>query len=156
MKKTKTMRRINRTWEARAARLCGAAALLAPLTTARALAQDATPDPGTTPVIGAAALPRDLSPWGMFLSADIVVKAVIIGLAFASVVTWTIWLAKTIGIFLAKRRARAALRTLTAARSLAEVDARVSPAAEFVAATREELQLSADVLENEGLKERIA
>ncbi len=41
-------------------------------------------------------LPHDLSPWGMFLSADIVVKAVMIGLAFASVLTWTIWLAKAI------------------------------------------------------------
>ena len=41
-------------------------------------------------------LPRNLSPWGMFVNADIVVKAVMIGLAFASLVTWTIWLAKTI------------------------------------------------------------
>ena len=41
-------------------------------------------------------LPRDLSPWGMFMSADIVVKAVMVGLAVASVVTWTVSLAKTI------------------------------------------------------------
>ena len=41
-------------------------------------------------------LPRDLSPWGMFMAADVVVKAVMIGLAFASVLTWTIWLAKVI------------------------------------------------------------
>src|SRR5262245_40677442 len=40
-------------------------------------------------------LPRDLTPWGMFLSADVVVKAVLIGLVFASVVTWTVWLAKS-------------------------------------------------------------
>src|SRR4051812_48598350 len=38
-------------------------------------------------------LPVNLSPWGMFLAADIVVKAVMVGLAFASVVTWTVWLA---------------------------------------------------------------
>src|SRR5579883_1644228 len=119
-----------------------------------ATAQTADGPPAT--MIGSAALPRDLSPWGMFLSADIVVKAVIIGLAFASVVTWTTWLAKTIGIFIAKRRARAALRALMAARSLADVGVRVSPAAEFVAAAREELQLSADILDNEGVKERIA
>ena len=49
-------------------------------------------------------LPRDLSPWGMFMAADIVVKAVMIGLAFASVVTWTVWLAKTIELIVAKRR----------------------------------------------------
>jgi biopolymer transport protein ExbB len=32
----------------------------------------------------------------MFMSADIIVKAVMIGLMFASVLTWTIWLAKTL------------------------------------------------------------
>jgi len=30
----------------------------------------------------------------MFMAADIVVKAVMVGLAFASVLTWTIWFAK--------------------------------------------------------------
>src|SRR6476660_8421301 len=47
-------------------------------------------------------LPRDLSPWGMFIGADVVVKAVLIGLAFASVVTWTVWLAKTIELMAAR------------------------------------------------------
>ena len=54
-------------------------------------------------VVATATLPRDLSPWGMYLNADPVVKAVLIGLAFASIVTWTVWLAKTIEIVLAKR-----------------------------------------------------
>src|SRR5262245_58527285 len=36
------------------------------------------------------ALPRELSPWSMFLSADIFVKGVMISLAFASLMTWTI------------------------------------------------------------------
>ena len=49
-------------------------------------------------------LPRDLSPWGMFMAADIVVKAVMVGLAFASVLTWTIWFAKAIELLLARRR----------------------------------------------------
>jgi hypothetical protein len=40
--------------------------------------------------VGNAALPRDLTPWGMFVNADKVVKAVLIGLAFASVITWTL------------------------------------------------------------------
>jgi biopolymer transport protein ExbB len=48
--------------------------------------------------VATATLPRDLSPWGMFVNADSVVKAVLIGLAFASLVTWTVWLAKTIEI----------------------------------------------------------
>jgi len=39
-----------------------------------ALAQDGGPV-----VIGTATLPRDLSPWGMYLNADSVVKAVLIG-----------------------------------------------------------------------------
>ena len=63
--------------------------------------------PPCAPAAGAAditALPRDLSPWGMFLSADPLVKAVLIGLAFASVVTWTVWLAKTIELIMARRR----------------------------------------------------
>ena len=54
-------------------------------------------------VVAIATLPRDLSPWGMYLNADLVVKAVLIGLVFASIVTWTVWLAKTIEIFFAKR-----------------------------------------------------
>jgi len=157
------MRQINKTWEerrlvqgARAARLCGATALLAALTTATALAQNPAPDSAAAPVVGAAALPRDLSPWGMFMSADVVVKAVIIGLVIASVATWTIWLAKTIEIVLAKRRARAALRTLAAAASLSEIKAAPGPATEFLAAATAEWRLSADAIDKDGLKERIA
>ena len=57
-------------------------------------------------------LPRNLSPWGMFLHADVVVKAVMIGLTIASLVTWTVWLAKTIELRLATRRVRRRLQTL--------------------------------------------
>jgi biopolymer transport protein ExbB len=77
-----------------------------------ALAQDA--------VIATTTLPRDLSPWGMYLNADPVVKAVLIGLALASVITWTVCLAKTLEIFLAKRDVEAALNTLAGVRSPAE------------------------------------
>ena len=63
---------------------------------------------------------RELSPWSMFLSADILVKAVMIGLAFASLVTWTIFLAKMIELSLAQRKLRVALRKISDARSLAE------------------------------------
>src|SRR5262249_49526191 len=67
------------------------------------LAQESSQAPQTTQppeagLIAAAALPRDLSPWGMFVSADQVVKGVLILLAAASLVTWTIWLAKTVEI----------------------------------------------------------
>jgi biopolymer transport protein ExbB len=71
-------------------------------------------------VIATTTLPRDLSPWGMYLNADPVVKAVLIGLALASVITWTVCLAKTLEIFLAKRDVEAALNTLAGVRSPAE------------------------------------
>src|ERR671936_2721413 len=69
-------------------------------------------------VVGTATLPRDLSPWGMFLNADPVVQAVLIGLAFASLVTWTVWLAKSIEIFFAKRRGGAASKKIPSIHSL--------------------------------------
>src|ERR1700747_1340522 len=65
-------------------------------------------------------LPHNLSPWGMFLNADIVVKAVMIGLAFASLVTWTVWLAKTTELRSARRLALRRIRMLEAGGSLAE------------------------------------
>jgi hypothetical protein len=71
-------------------------------------------------VLATATLPRDLSPWGMFVNADSVVKAVLIGLAFASLVTWTVWLAKSIEIVICKRRMRAALSILASVRSASE------------------------------------
>src|SRR4051812_29420701 len=69
---------------------------------------------------GVATSLRDLSPWSMFLSADIIVKAVMIGLAFASVVTWTVFIAKMIELSIARRKVRSALERIDEARSLAE------------------------------------
>jgi biopolymer transport protein ExbB len=105
-------------------------------------------------------LPRDLSPWGMYLSADWVVKSVMIGLVFASVVTWTVWLAKSIELLFAKRRARRAVATLASARSLDEA-ARVlgdrrGPFGEFVRAALLELQLCSDGMDRDGIRSRIA
>jgi len=115
--------------------------------------------PTEVPVIGSAHLPRDLSPWSMFISADIVVKSVMIGLVFASVVTWTVWLAKNIELWLASRRLRRDCIALGRARTLADVDAElgnrrgVAPA--LVRAARLELRMSADVSDKAGIKERI-
>jgi len=115
--------------------------------------------PTEVPVIGSAHLPRDLSPWSMFMSADIVVKSVMIGLVFASVVTWTVWLAKNIELWLASRRLRRDCIALGRARTLADVDAElgnrrgVAPA--LVRAARLELRMSADVSDKAGIKERI-
>jgi len=110
-------------------------------------------------VIGTATLPRDLSPWGMFLNADPVVKAVLVGLAFASLVTWTVWLAKSIEIFFAKRRVRAAAKKLAGIRSLEEVQhlAEIQgEVAQFLGASATELKLSPGLTDTEGIKERIA
>ena len=77
-----------------------AAAPVSPLDTAPAdaaapPAEAANPPPRITDALLASALPRDLSPWGMFLNAVLPVKLVMVGLAFASLATWTVWLAKT-------------------------------------------------------------
>jgi len=89
--------------------------------------------PPSTPTIANASLPHDLSPWGMFLTADIVVKVVMVGLVFASLVTWTVWLAKNLELLKARRRARKAIAVLNEARTLAEANARLSQSNETVA-----------------------
>jgi biopolymer transport protein ExbB len=105
-------------------------------------------------------LPRDLSPWGMFMAADIVVKAVMVGLAFASVLTWTIWLAKAAELLAARRQMRAAIDTLNEAHTWRDATTRLQggangPAA-LIDAADTELRLSADALSPAGVKERIA
>src|SRR3954467_10920279 len=113
--------------------------------------------PTASPVVGSSDLPRDLTPWGMFLSADTVVKAVLIGLAFASLVTWTVWLAKSIELLGAKRRARQAAATLAATRHLSEAAQQITkasgPVGQFVEAAVAELRLSDDAMDREGIKE---
>jgi biopolymer transport protein ExbB len=112
-------------------------------------------------IIPNSAIPRDLSPWSMFLSADILVKAVMIGLAFASVATWTIFLAKTIELFIARRRVATALKRIEPAASLTQahslLDGQQSVLADFIAAAVREMQLSRGVLiDPAGVKERAA
>jgi biopolymer transport protein ExbB len=111
------------------------------------------------PSVATATLPRDLSPWGMFLNADIVVKVVMVGLIFASLVTWTVWLAKSIEIWSAKRKVRAGIRVLQDARSLADADQKLADhhdaVAKLVHVASTEVRLS-DHASGEGLKERVS
>ena len=104
-------------------------------------------------------LPRDLSPWGMFLGADIVVKLIMLGLVFASLVTWTVWLAKTIELVMAKRQAQKSIGVLQEARTLAEAHQRLDvdrdAVTKFVRTAVAEIQLSGRS-DGEGLKERVA
>ena len=103
---------------------------------------------------------RELSPWSMFVSADILVKAVMIGLAFASLVTWTIFIAKMIELSLIQRKLRAALGAISDARSLAEAQfalgARGSVLSSLLAAAMREARLSAGISSDAGIKERAA
>lgn len=108
-------------------------------------------------------LPHDLSPWGMFMNADIVVKAVMVGLAFASLVTWTIWLAKSLEVFGGKLRARRAADAIGNAATLMQARRDLGhsggPGALLVRAAEEERALSAGALDHvsgDGLKERVA
>ena len=68
----------------------------------------AAADGGARSLKSTAAALHDLSPWSMFLAADVLVKAVMIGLAFASLVTWTIFIAKMIELSVVQRKLRAA------------------------------------------------
>src|SRR5450631_1996296 len=104
---------------------------------------------------------RELSPWSMFLSADVLVKAVMIGLAFASLVTWTVFLAKMTELSLARRKLRAALGKISDARSLAEAQlalggAKGSVLSALLSAAMREARLSAGISSDSGIKERAA
>ncbi|MDY2564065.1 tonB-system energizer ExbB [Pseudomonas syringae] len=103
---------------------------------------------------------HDLSPWGMYQNADVVVKAVMIGLAIASIITWTIWISKGFELLGAKRRLRGEIVNLKKARSLTEASATASTegtlAHLLVHDALEEMRLSANSREREGIKERVS
>jgi biopolymer transport protein ExbB len=103
---------------------------------------------------------HELSPWSMFLSADIIVKAVMIGLAFASLVTWTIFIAKMIELSLIRRRLRSALGVIADSRSLAEAQFALGSSgtilSSLLAAAMREARLSAGISSDAGVKERAA
>jgi biopolymer transport protein ExbB len=127
----------------------------------------ASTDPAAVPADGgsrslkstAVAL-HELSPWSMFLAADVLVKAVMIGLAFASLVTWTIFIAKMIELSVVQRKLRAALGKISDARSLSEAQfalgAKGSVLSTLLAAAMREARLSAGISSDSGIKERAA
>ena len=95
----------------------------------------------------------------MFMSADIVVKVVMVGLGFASLVTWTLLLAKAIELMGARRRAQAGLGDLARAQTLGEAASRMAKSdtvvGRLVDAALDEGQRSQG-LGAEGVKERAA
>jgi len=123
-----------------------------------ASATNAGPAPGEH-FVSTGELPQDLSPWGMFLHADVIVKAVMIGLAFASLVTWTVWIAKTLELRSARVAARRGLRLLAQCVTLSQaydlLRGGSGTIAQLLNTTAAEIRVSAN-LRGDGLKERIA
>jgi len=131
----------------------------APATSAPAASQVA-PDDADAAEDTSLGMAHDLSPWGMFQNADIVVKVVMIGLALASVMTWTIWIAKGFELVGAKRRLKgeiAALKRAATLKDAAETAAKKGTLANLlVHDALEEMHLSANTREKEGIKERVS
>lgn len=103
---------------------------------------------------------HDLSPWGMYQNADRVVKGVMIGLALASILTWTVWIAKGLELIVARRRLQRELPDLKGARSLnqaaEQARAKHSFSALLIDDARDELRLSSGCRDKEGIKERVS
>ncbi|MCK1360789.1 tonB-system energizer ExbB [Bradyrhizobium sp. 199] len=103
---------------------------------------------------------KELSPWVMFMSADVIVKAVMIGLAFASLMTWTVFIAKSVELSVASAKLRSALKKISETRSLAEAQmalgAKEGILPSFLAAALREARMSAGLSSDAGIKERAA
>ena len=139
-----------------------AAPAAAPAATDPAQAVDATADnaPEVLEPDNTLGMAHDLSPWGMYQNADIIVKIVMIGLAIASIITWTIWIAKGFELMGAKRRLRTEIVHLKKAATLKEASASATKAGTLanllVHDALEEMRLSVNSREKEGIKERVA
>lgn len=102
----------------------------------------------------------DLSVWGMYQHADIVVKIVMIGLIMASIVTWAIFFSKSVELISHKRRLKREQQQLGNARSLNEASEMASAfdgkslSTMLINEAQNELELSAGSEDNEGIKER--
>ena len=114
---------------------------------------------GALPGVSPASLPKDLSAWGMIRSADIVVKLVIFGLAFASLLTWTVAIAKGREVFGARQKLQHDLRALSGTSTLAAAVAALASAGQvglLLQAAAHEVALTKNRADREGIKERIA
>jgi biopolymer transport protein ExbB len=139
-----------------------AAPTVTPVATDPALASDApsADEPEVLEADNTLGMAHDLSPWGMYQNADIIVKIVMIGLAIASIITWTIWIAKGFELMAAKRRLRSEITHLKKATTLKEASATATKAGTLanllVHDALEEMRLSANSREKEGIKERVS
>ena len=141
-------------------------AVQAPSATAAPVTPAASPAASVSTTAKADASPaiapamKELSPWVMFMSADVIVKAVMIGLAFASLMTWTVFIAKSIELSVASTKLRSALKKIAETRSLAEAQmalgAKEGILPSFLAAALREARMSAGLSSDAGIKERAA
>nr|WP_315777689.1 MULTISPECIES: tonB-system energizer ExbB [unclassified Bradyrhizobium] len=104
-------------------------------------------------------VPHDLSPWSMFLAADILVKSVMMGLALASLATWTVFIAKTIEFSILRRKLSSALRKVDDVRWLSEaklaLGSRQNVLTALIDAAMHEIRMSSE-LPSHGVNERAA
>ncbi|MFJ2429233.1 MULTISPECIES: tonB-system energizer ExbB [unclassified Pseudomonas] len=132
----------------------------APTATDPVQAVDAADVPEVLEADNTLGMAHDLSPWGMYQNADIIVKIVMIGLAIASIITWTIWIAKGFELMGAKRRLRGEIAALKKATTLKEASATAGKegtlANLLVHDALEEMRLSVNSREKEGIKERVS
>jgi biopolymer transport protein ExbB len=102
---------------------------------------------------------HELSPWSMFLSADPLVKAVMLSLVFASLVTWTIFFARAAAMRLARWRLQRSLVKMAAAGTLAEAQMMMGRTrnilSAMIAAAGQEMRASAELPNDDGIKERV-
>jgi len=135
-----------------------------------ALAQDAAPSTAPTAWLGD--IGAGLSAWleeagedhlsamGMFMAADWVVKAVMVSLAFASVLTWVIFFARTTDLMWQRARLKRSFRRLDDHATLSGVE-NIFPDGKGIvgrmvhAALRERDRSSAGGLDKAGVKERV-
>ncbi len=100
-----------------------------------------------------------LTPWAMFLAADAVVKTVMLLLVLASLLTWTVLLARARGLgrLLDRlRRTRDGLRQTASLPSEGALPPGSEPARSMLAEAWLELQLSGELADHSGTRERIA
>lgn len=93
-------------------------------------------------VVAIVALPHDLTPLGMFMAADIVVKAVMTGLLAASLVTWVVLVGKVLELSALGRGARRGTAVVAVEAGIAGLVARSRlprPLAAMLAEIREEI-----------------
>ena len=105
-------------------------------------------------------LPHNLSPWGMFLAADWVVKTVMISLAVASLLVWSAWIGKMVQVAASRRKVRQRMHWLDALPSLASAEAKSPPDRDPVTQMMMAAMRELDVSDNgsmpaDGIKERV-